>query len=37
MIVYLNINYLRNKIDSLREIIKVFPTDVVCTDQTKLY
>ena len=32
---YLNINYLRNKIDAWKEIIKVSLTDIVRTDQIK--
>ena len=33
---YLNINTLRNKITSLREIIAKAPLDVFCVDETKL-
>ena len=33
---YLNINSLRNKIISLREILLKAPIDILCTDETKL-
>lgn len=36
IIAYLNINSLRNKIDSLREITFNFPVEILCIDETKL-
>ena len=36
MIAYLNINSLREKIISLREILKKTKIDVLCIDETKL-
>ena len=33
---YLNINSLRNKIISLREILLKAPIDILCIDETKL-
>ena len=33
---YLNIIFLNNKIDSLREILKNIPLEIICVDETKL-
>ena len=33
---YLNINFLHNKIDSLREILKNIPLEIICVDETRL-
>ena len=33
---YLKINFLHNKIDSLREILKNIPLEIICVDETKL-
>ena len=35
-IAYLNINFLQNKIDPLREILHKTPLEIVCIDETKL-
>ena len=36
MIGYININSLRQKIVSLREVLSRAPTDILCVDETKL-
>ena len=36
LIGYLNINFLQHKIDSLREILKKPPLEMICVDETKL-
>ena len=36
LISYLNINPLSNKIDSLRQICKASPLEILCVDQNKL-
>ena len=36
LIGYLNINFLQHKIDSLREILKKPPLEIICVDETKL-
>ena len=35
-IAYLNVNFLHNKIDSLREVLKESPIHILCVDETKL-
>ena len=37
LIANLNIYSLQNKIDALREIIKYFPLDIFCIDESKLH
>ena len=36
LIGYLNINFLRHKIDSLGEILKKSSLEIICVDETKL-
>ena len=36
LIGYLNINFLHHKIDSLRELLKISPLEILCVDETKL-